>query len=95
MASSGVIPGMLTCIFSGGVGAFGLYILSLCATKTRYRHSSFHAISQLTFPSAAVWFDAAVATKCFGVSIRHVLDLYTVLPFLMILLCSVQLLDHH
>ena len=69
-----MMPGMLTCIFSGGVAAFGLYILSLCATKTRYRHSSFHAISQLTFPSAAVWFDAAIATKCFGVSIRQVLD---------------------
>ena len=72
MASGGLIPGIITCIFSGSVAAFGLYLLSLCAPKTKHRHSSFHAISLLTFPSAAVWFDAAIATKCFGVSIRSV-----------------------
>lgn len=70
MASGGMIPGIITCVFSGSVAAFGLYLLSLCAPKTKHRQSSFHAISQLTFPSAAVWFDAAIATKCFGVSIR-------------------------
>lgn len=70
MASSGLLPGMVTCVLSGGVAAFGLYLLSLCATRTTGRHASFHAISQLTFPSAAVFFDAAIATKCFGVSIR-------------------------
>jgi len=65
-----MIPGMITCVLSGSVAAFGLYLLSLCAKKTKHRHSSFHAVSQLTFPSAAVFFDAAIATKCFGVSIR-------------------------
>jgi amino acid permease len=70
MASAGLLPGMVTCVFSGGVAAFGLYLLSLCAAKTKYRHSSFHAVSQLTFPKAAVFFDAAIAIKCFGVSIR-------------------------
>lgn len=70
MASSGMLPGMVTCVLSGGVAAFGLYLLSLCAARTKGRHASFHAISQLTFPSAAVFFDAAIATKCFGVSIR-------------------------
>jgi len=71
MASAGVIPGIITCVFSGAVAAFGLYLLSLCAAKTKYRHASFHAVSQLTFPKAAVFFDAAIATKCFGVSIRY------------------------
>ena len=63
---------MITCVFSGSVAAFGLYLLSLCAAKTKGRHASFHAVSQLTFPSAAVFFDAAIAAKCFGVSIRWV-----------------------
>ena len=71
MASAGIIPGIITCVFSGAVAAFGLYLLSLCAAKTKYRHASFHAVSQLTFPKAAVFFDAAIATKCFGVSIRY------------------------
>mgnify|MGYP002403268283 CR=1 FL=1 len=70
MASAGLLPGIITCALSGGVAAFGLYLLSLCAAKTKYRHSSFHAVSQLTFPKAAVFFDAAIAIKCFGVSIR-------------------------
>ena len=73
MASSGIIPGMLTCILSGGVAAFGLYLLSRCAVKTPHRRASFFAIAQLTFPKAAVLFDAAIAIKCFGVSIRSAL----------------------
>jgi amino acid permease len=76
MASAGMIPGMITCIFSGSVAAFGLYLLSLCATQTPHRRASFFAVAQLTFPKAAVFFDAAIAIKCFGVSIR-----YADLPF--------------
>lgn len=71
MASAGMIPGMITCIFSGSVAAFGLYLLSLCAAQTQHRRASFFAVAQLTFPKAAVFFDAAIATKCFGVSIRY------------------------
>ena len=69
-ASAGIIPGVLTCLFSGTVGAFGLYLLSACARKAPHRRSSFFAIATLTFPRAAVFFDAAIAIKCFGVSIR-------------------------
>jgi amino acid permease len=71
-ASAGIIPGVLTCLFSGTVGAFGLYLLSACARKAPHRRASFFAIASLTFPRAAVFFDAAIATKCFGVSIRCV-----------------------
>jgi hypothetical protein len=70
-ASAGIIPGMLTCVFSGGVAAFGLYLLSACARRAPHRRSSFFAIATLTFPRAAVFFDAAIAIKCFGVSIRY------------------------
>jgi amino acid permease len=65
---------MLTCAFSGAVGAFGLYLLSACARRTPHRRSSFFAVASLTFPRAAVFFDAAIAIKCFGVSIRFVLS---------------------
>ena len=70
MASAGIIPTVLTCAMSGFVAAFGLYLLSLCAGHAPRRRASFFAIAQLTFPSAAVFFDAAIAIKCFGVSIR-------------------------
>lgn len=66
---------MITCLFSGGVAAFGLYLLSLCAVKAPHRSASFFAIAELTFPRAAVFFDAAIAIKCFGVSIRCVQSL--------------------
>ncbi|KIK08887.1 hypothetical protein K443DRAFT_671943 [Laccaria amethystina LaAM-08-1] len=80
MASAGIIPGIITCVFSGTVAAFGLYLLSLCAAKTKYRHASFHAVSQLTFPKAAVFFDAAIATKCFGVSISYLIIIKGLMP---------------
>ncbi|KAF9475011.1 AAAP amino acid transporter [Pholiota conissans] len=80
MASSGMIPGMITCVLSGSVASFGLYLLSLCAAKTQGRHASFHAVSQLTFPSAAVFFDAAIAAKCFGVSISYLIIIKGLMP---------------
>jgi hypothetical protein len=70
LASAGIIPGILTCAFSGAVAAFGLYLLSACARYTSHRRASFFAVASLTFPRAAVFFDAAIAIKCFGVSIR-------------------------
>ncbi|KAG5647487.1 hypothetical protein DXG03_009422 [Asterophora parasitica] len=80
MASAGLIPGMITCIFSGAVAAFGLYLLSLCATHTHHRRASFFAVAQLTFPRAAVFFDAAIAIKCFGVSISYLIIVKGLMP---------------
>ncbi|KAG6866586.1 hypothetical protein C0991_002074 [Blastosporella zonata] len=80
MASAGVIPGVLTCMFSGCVAAFGLYLLSLCATYTPHRRASFFSVAQLTFPRAAVFFDAAIAIKCFGVSISYLIIVKGLMP---------------
>ncbi|KAG6812774.1 hypothetical protein H0H92_000544 [Tricholoma furcatifolium] len=80
MASAGLIPGIITCVFSGCVGAFGLYLLTLCATYTPHRRSSFFSVAQLTFPKAAVFFDAAIAIKCFGVSISYLIIVKGLMP---------------
>ncbi|ETW79194.1 amino acid transporter [Heterobasidion irregulare TC 32-1] len=80
MASAGIIPGMITCIFSGSVAAFGLYLLSACARKAPHRRASFFAVANLTFPRAAVFFDAAIAIKCFGVSISYLIIIKSLLP---------------
>ncbi|KIM90493.1 hypothetical protein PILCRDRAFT_185179 [Piloderma croceum F 1598] len=80
MASAGVIPGIITCVFSGAVASFGLYLLSVCATKAPHRRASFFAIAQLTFPSAAVFFDAAIAIKCFGVSVSYLIIIKGLMP---------------
>ncbi|KIP03412.1 hypothetical protein PHLGIDRAFT_26130 [Phlebiopsis gigantea 11061_1 CR5-6] len=80
LASAGIIPGMITCLLSGGVAAFGLYLLSLCAVKTPHRRASFFAVAELTFPRAAVFFDAAIAIKCFGVSISYLIIVKSLMP---------------
>lgn len=80
LASAGIIPGMLTCAFSGTVAAFGLYLLSACARHAPHRRSSFFAVANLTFPRAAVFFDAAIAIKCFGVSISYLIIVKSLLP---------------
>ena len=92
MASAGIIPGMISCVLCGFVASFGLYLLSRCAAYTTHRSSSFFAVAKLTFPNAAVFFDAAIATKCFGVSIRCVCRS----PKFEVLGSSeLQLLDYH
>lgn len=80
MASAGIIPGVITCVFSGAVAVFGLYLLTLCATQTQHRRASFFAVSELTFPRAAVFFDAAIAIKCFGVSISYLIIVKGLMP---------------
>ncbi|OBZ74208.1 Vacuolar amino acid transporter 5 [Grifola frondosa] len=80
MASAGIIPGIITCLSSGGVAAFGLYLLSLCAVKAPHRRASFFTVAELTFPRAAVFFDAAIAIKCFGVSISYLIIIKSLMP---------------
>ncbi|CDO73334.1 hypothetical protein BN946_scf185008.g97 [Trametes cinnabarina] len=80
LASAGIIPGMITCLFSGAVAGFGLYLLSLCAVKAPHRRASFFAVAELTFPRAAVFFDAAIAIKCFGVSISYLIIVKSLMP---------------
>ncbi|KAJ1306937.1 hypothetical protein OPQ81_007918 [Rhizoctonia solani] len=80
MASGGILPGVVSCITSGCIGALGLWMLSRCATRTPHRRSSFFAVAKLTFPSAAVFFDAAIAIKCFGVSISYLIIIKGLMP---------------
>ncbi|CUA68877.1 Vacuolar amino acid transporter 5 [Schizosaccharomyces pombe 972h-] [Rhizoctonia solani] len=80
MASGGILLGALTCLSSATIGALGLWMLSRCATRTPHRKSSFFAVSKITFPSAAVFFDAAIAIKCFGVSISYLIIIKGLMP---------------
>lgn len=84
---------MITCLFSGGVAGFGLYLLSLCAAKAPHRRASFFAVAEMTFPRAAVFFDAAIAIKCFGVSIRYV-HMFNISSAAVDSRCIMKLLDY-
>ena len=68
-----MIPGLLTILLSALTASSGLWLLSLSATRTGHRSSSFYAMSQLTYPRAAVFFDTAIAIKCFGVSVSYLI----------------------
>lgn len=42
--------------------------------------SSFFALSQITYPNAAVVFDAAIAIKCFGVGVSYLIIIGDLMP---------------
>lgn len=71
---------MVLTLFSGITSGTGLYFLSESAARVQGRHASFFAVSQLTWPSAAMWFDTAIAIKCFGVAVSYLIIIGDLLP---------------
>lgn len=80
MATVGIIPGVILTAFAGLASGTGLYLLTRCANMVGNRNTSFFAVSQLTWPSAAVWFDLAIAIKCFGVATSYIIIVGDLLP---------------
>jgi amino acid permease len=80
VASVGLIFGILMIIYAGLASVLGLYFLSRAAARTEGRHSSFFAVSKLTYPSAAVFFDLAIAIKCFGVGTSYLIIIGELMP---------------
>lgn len=76
----GLFPGILVILFSAAASASGLYFLSRCAARTDGRFASFFAISKLTWPNLAVFFDAAIAIKCFGVAVSYLIIIGDLMP---------------
>ena len=68
-AAMGLIPGAISCLFSGSLTIFGLYLLSRCATLVgkrpgdEGRKASFNEVARLTFGKG--W-----ATNLFDVSLQ-------------------------
>ncbi|KAK5636242.1 hypothetical protein RRF57_011954 [Xylaria bambusicola] len=56
-----------------------LNTITLCSIPDR-GSSSFFALSQLTYPNAAVIFDAAIAIKCFGVGVSYMIIIGDLMP---------------
>lgn len=80
MSHFGVMLGVIVIIWSGLTSALGLYLQSRCARYLDRGTSSFFALSQLTYPNAAVLFDAAIAIKCLGVSISYLIIIGDLMP---------------
>ncbi|KLT40672.1 hypothetical protein CC85DRAFT_263434, partial [Cutaneotrichosporon oleaginosum] len=87
-ASMGLIPGIVSCLFSACTAMFGLWCLSRCAELVgkkpgdEGRKASFNEVARLAFGKGWVMrlFDLAIAIKCFGVSVSYLIICKTLLP---------------
>ncbi|KAG0199505.1 hypothetical protein BGX28_007249 [Mortierella sp. GBA30] len=80
LASVGLLLGSFMIFFSACASGLGLYFLTRSASRTHGRAASFFACSKLTYPSAAVFFDLAIAIKCFGVGISYLIIIGDLMP---------------
>jgi amino acid permease len=80
MSHMGITLGTIVILWSGMTAAFGLYLQSRCARYLERGTSSFFALSQITYPNAAVFFDAAIAIKCFGVGVSYLIIIGDLMP---------------
>ncbi|KAJ5146364.1 Amino acid transporter transmembrane [Penicillium bovifimosum] len=76
----GIVLGVCVILWSAVTAGFGLYLQSLCAQYLDRGSASFFALSQLTYPNAAVVFDAAIAIKCFGVGVSYLIIIGDLMP---------------
>ena len=76
----GITLGILVIIWAGVTAGFGLYLQTKCARYLDRGSSSFFALSQITYPNAAVVFDAAIAIKCFGVGVSYLIIIGDLMP---------------
>ncbi|KAG5462529.1 MAG: transmembrane amino acid transporter protein-domain-containing protein [Olpidium bornovanus] len=78
--SVGLLPGACMVLVSALASGLGLHFLARCAARTHGRSASFNACAQLTFPDAALWFDLAIAIKCFGVGVSYLIIIGDLMP---------------
>ncbi|KAK5170537.1 uncharacterized protein LTR77_005125 [Saxophila tyrrhenica] len=80
MSNMGITLGVLVILWSGLTSGFGLYLQTRCARYLDRGSASFFALSQITYPNAAVLFDAAIAIKCFGVGVSYLIIIGDLMP---------------
>lgn len=80
LSHMGIMLGTILIVWSGLMAALGLYLQSKCARYLDRGTSSFFALSQITYPNAAVLFDLAIAVKCFGVGVSYMIIIGDLMP---------------
>lgn len=80
MSQMGIVLGSLVIIWAGITAGFGLYLQTRCAEYIERGSASFFALSQITYPNAAIVFDAAIAIKCFGVAVSYLIIIGDLMP---------------
>ncbi|ORY83197.1 amino acid transporter [Protomyces lactucae-debilis] len=80
MATLGIFGGILVITFAGMTSGFGLYLLTRCAKYVEDGRASFFQLSRRTYPSAAIFFDLAIALKTFGVAVSYLIIISNLMP---------------
>jgi amino acid permease len=80
LSHMGITLGTLVIVWAGLTSGFGLYLQTRCARYLDRGSASFFALSQITYPNAAVIFDAAIAIKCFGVGVSYLIIIGDLMP---------------
>ena len=80
MSHMGMLLGTIVILWAGLTSGFGLYLQTRCAAYLERGSASFFALSQITYPNAAVVFDAAIAIKCFGVGVSYLIIIGDLMP---------------
>ena len=80
MSRMGILLGTAIILWSGLTAGFGLYLQTRCARYLDRGSASFFALSQITYPNAAVIFDAAISIKCFGVGVSYLIIIGDLMP---------------
>ncbi|KAL8981384.1 MAG: hypothetical protein Q9177_005587 [Variospora cf. flavescens] len=80
LSRMGILLGIFVILWSGLTAGFGLYLQTRCARYLERGSASFFALSQITYPNAAVIFDAAIAIKCFGVGVSYLIIIGDLMP---------------
>lgn len=71
---------MILILYAGCTSGLGLYFLARCADKVGGRNASFSSLSRLTWPKLGIFFDTAIAIKCFGVAISYLIIIGDLMP---------------
>ena len=80
MSNMGIVLGAIIICWAGLTSGFGLYLQTRCARYLDRGAASFFALSQITYPNAAVIFDAAISIKCFGVGVSYLIIIGDLMP---------------
>ncbi|KAL8805849.1 MAG: hypothetical protein Q9200_005270 [Gallowayella weberi] len=80
LSRMGITLGIFVILWAGITAGFGLYLQTRCARYLERGSASFFALSQITYPNAAVIFDAAIAIKCFGVGVSYLIIIGDLMP---------------
>ena len=80
LSRMGIILGTIIILWAGLTAGFGLYLQTKCARYLDRGAASFFALSQITYPNAAVIFDAAISIKCFGVGVSYLIIIGDLMP---------------